>query len=167
MYSIVIIPPEPLYSQLKKVIDELAKEFDGPIFEPHMTLLGNIEMDLGQLKEKLNVLSQINKLDLKLGEVSLSTTYFQNVFIRVNPTHQFLELNINAKNLFGIENNVFMPHISLLYGNQDMKKREEAASKINIAQASFTADRFIIIPVTPDPGQWVHVLEVRFKGLLD
>lgn len=166
-YSIVIVPPEPVFSQLKVIIGKLAKEFNGPIFEPHITLAGNIEMNLPHLEEKLNVLSRIDKLDLKLGEVSFSTTYFQNVFIRVNPTAQLLELNINAKKLFGIENTVFMPHISLLYGNQDMKKREEAASKIKIAPTSFTADSFIVIPATPDPSQWAHVLEVRFKGLPD
>lgn len=167
MYSIVIIPPEPVFTKLKKIIDKLAKEFKGPIFEPHMTLAGNIEMDLPQLEQKLNVLSQIDKLDLSLGEVSFSTTYFQNIFIRVNSTHELLELNINAKKLFGIENNVFMPHISLLYGDQDMKKREEAASKIKIAPTSFTSDRFIVMPVTPDTREWAHVSEAGFKGLPD
>lgn len=168
MYSIVIIPHEPIFNQLKKIIDKLALEFNGPLFEPHMTLIGNIDMDLPQVEQKVKILaSQIDKLDLSLGEISFSTTYFQNVFIRVNSTHQLLEININAKKLFGIKNNVFMPHISLLYGNQDMKKREEAASKVKITPVSFVVNKFIVLPLNPDPKKWIHVLETPFKGLLN
>lgn len=64
-YSIWVIPPEPIYSQLKTIIDDLAGEFDGPTFEPHMTLVGDIDKDVSELEKKLKELSKnIEMLEL-------------------------------------------------------------------------------------------------------
>lgn len=126
-YSIWIIPPEPLYTKLKNIIDNLSKDFNGPSFEPHMTILGDIDADLTDIKAKAHTLaSTIDKLDLSTGTVSFSTTYFQSVFVRITSTAALMQLNLNAKQLFNMPDSVFMPHISLLYGDHDMVIRENA-----------------------------------------
>ena len=48
-YSIWAIPPDPINSKLRDIIRNLSNDFNGPIFEPHMTILGNIELDLQQI----------------------------------------------------------------------------------------------------------------------
>lgn len=162
-YSIWIIPPQPLYSQLENTIDTLARKYNGPVFEPHMTLLGNIDRDLSEVKQKVKeVANRIEKLELSLGPVSFSTTYFQSVFVRVNSTAQLMQLNLEAKKLFGMENNVFMPHISLLYGEHDMVTREKAASEIQLSETSFVVNKFIVTPATLDPSEWQHSAVIPF-----
>lgn len=162
-YSIWIIPPEPVYTQLKSIIDELAKNYNGPTFEPHMTVLGNIDKDLSQIERFGKELAEsFDTLQLSLGPVSFSTTYFQSVFVRVNSTAQLMQLNIDAKKLFNMENSVFMPHISLLYGDHDMTTREEATSKVQIPQASFVVNKFTITPATSDPKEWEHSTTIPF-----
>ncbi len=164
-YSIWIIPSEPLESTLKQVVVRLAKELEGPEFEPHMTLLGDIEGDLTELKEKVKQLaSKIDKLELSLGSVSFSTTYFQSVFVRVNSTAELMKLNLEAKKLFGVSNNVFMPHISLLYGDHDMEVREQASLKVNIPEAFFIVKELVVIPATSNPNEWEHLATIPFSG---
>lgn len=164
-YSIWIIPPEPLYSQLKNTIDKLAKKYRGPVFEPHMTLLGNIDKDLSEVKQKVKEsANSIDKLVLSLGSISFSTTYFQSVFVRANSTAQLMQLNLETKKLFGMENNVFMPHISLLYGNHDMITREKAASEVQLSKASFIVNKFIVTPATSNPNEWEHSAVIPFMS---
>ncbi|OGZ35928.1 MAG: hypothetical protein A3I88_03945 [Candidatus Portnoybacteria bacterium RIFCSPLOWO2_12_FULL_39_9] len=162
-YSIWIIPPEPIFSQLKNVIKKLSEKYDSPIFEPHMTLLGNINQNLPDIEQKLTELaSRTNKLELSLGPISFSATYFQSVFVRVNSTAQLMQLNLDAKKLFNMENKVFMPHISLLYGNHDMIIREKAALEVQLPLSSFVVNEFIVTPAIPDPNQWEHSLIISF-----
>lgn len=141
----------------------MARKYNGPVFEPHMTLLGNIDKDLSEVKQKVKELAnRIETLELSPGQVSFSTTYFQSVFVRVNSTAKLMQLNIEAKKLFGMENNVFMPHISLLYGEHDMVTREKAASEVKLSEAPFTVDKFIITPATSNPSEWKHSITIPF-----
>ncbi|HJY98380.1 MAG TPA: 2'-5' RNA ligase family protein [Patescibacteria group bacterium] len=162
-YSIWLIPPEPAFSQIKSVIKQLSNDYGGPLFEPHITLVGNIDQDLSQIEKKLKLLSSgIEKFELSFGPVSFSTTYFQSVFLRVNSTAKLMDLSLTIKTTLGLENDVYMPHASLLYGNHSMTVREEIASKIHFPKMSFLANEFIITPSTPNPKEWVHSAVIPF-----
>ena len=163
LYSIWIIPPEPFYSKIEKTVNFLSKKYKGPVFEPHMTLLGNIEMPLSQLVQKTKKLAESTKpFVISSGPVSFSTTYFQSVLLRINSNAKLMQLNLNAKKLTGKENDVFMPHISLLYGDHEMGVRQSVASEIRFPKTSFLAEKFTITPSTKDPSEWKHVAEIPF-----
>lgn len=163
-YSIFIIPPEPIFTKLKKIIKNLAQEFNGPVFDPHLTLIGNINVDLPELEQKVKKLaSLIDNLEINLGDASFSTTYYQNVFIRVLSTEKLMQLNIEGRKLLGMSSDVFMPHISVLYGNQDMSARERAAIGVNPPKGSFDAKELCIVPATEDINKWVPVARVPLR----
>lgn len=163
LYSIWIIPPEPLYTELKKTVAELATAYNGPMFEPHLTLLGNIDEDLSVIEQKVKDLTiNMKGLELSLGPVSYSTTFFQSVFVRVNSSAQLMQLNLDAKKVFGMENDVFMPHISLLYGDHDSATREAAAAQVQLPQASFAVNEFVITPATLNPNEWEHTATISW-----
>ena len=163
-YAIWLRPPEPLYSQIKKVIDDLAVKYSAPQFEPHMTLQLAVNKDLSEVKEKVNKLAEtISSIELSLGPISFSTTYFQSVFIRVNSTASLMQLNLDAKKILGEENSVFMPHISLLYGDHDMATREKVSEEINLPTTSFGVKEFIITPATLNPDEWQTLATIPFN----
>jgi len=154
-YSVWINPPQPVYGELSKVISDLSVEYNAPVFKPHMTLLGAIDRELDDIKKAVETAAKgTEKLNLSLGPVSFSTTYFQSVFVRVNSTAQLMQLNLDIKKLLDIDNNVFMPHISLMYGNHDMKIREKIATKMKLQSSSFIADKIVIIPEKSEPKEW-------------
>lgn len=127
------------------MIDRLSNRYHGPRFDPHMTLLGDIDGNLSAVEQKIKDLAKgLEKLELTLGPVSFSTTYFQSVFVRVNSNAKLMQLNLEAKKLFDMENNVFMLHISLLYGDHDMATREKAAASVDLPSSSFIADKLLL-----------------------
>jgi len=164
-YTIWIIPPEPVLTQLRSAIETLAKKYGGPTFTPHMTLLGDIEGDPAEITKKMEQLVAGKKvLELSLGPVSFSTTYWQDVFVRVNSTGALMQLNLDAKKMFNMKNDVFMPHISLLYGEHDATIREKAAAEVSLPPTSFIAGALVLNPNTPDPSGWVPYSVVPFGG---
>lgn len=161
-YTLWVMPPDPVKSILQKIILDLSKKYKTPSFEPHMTLLGDIEVSEEEIMAGTKKLALMLKpFNLALGEVSFSTTYFQSVFVRVKSSAKLMQANLLAKQIFNIENTLFMPHISLLYGNHDMEAREKIAAEIKLpVDLSFQADKIIIIPTTENPKDWHHLAEV-------
>ena len=163
-HHIWVIPSEPLYSDVQKTIRQLSEEYNGPIFEPHMTVLADIDKDLTEMEPGFRELAKsVKNQEFSLGPISFSTTYFQSVFVRVNSTAQLMQLNLDAKEKFSKANDLFMPHISLLYGEQDMSVRESAALKVKLPVLSFVAKELAIITtISPDPGQWKRSATISF-----
>ena len=160
-YSIWLIPNNPVYSNLKSIIYPLADANNAPRFEPHLTLLGDIEGRIPDITDKMQTLvKDLKDLELTLSEVSISTTFFQSVFVRIKSTSALMQLNLDAKKLFKTENNVFMPHISLFYGGS-LKEREEIAGKINLERDSFRITKMVLAPVTEDPKDWKILAEIN------
>jgi 2'-5' RNA ligase len=163
-YSLWFVPNNPVYNELATVINNLAKQHSSPSFEPHLTLVGSFEMDLDKLVLATKKLaSDLHSFKIELGEVSLSTTYFQAVFVRAKASAELMDLNLKFKKSLQLPENVFMPHLSLWYdASLDMKKRFVVASNINLTANEFIADKIIIVPAVPDPKDWKHLAEIKF-----
>lgn len=164
-YTLWISPTLKIKSILQGVIWGLSKKYGTTSFEPHMTLLGGIKVSQNQILAGTKKLASILKpFTLTLGEVSFSTTYSQSVFVRVKSSAKLMQANLLAKKIFNMENSVFMPHISFLYGVDDMEKREKIACKIKLpAGLSFQAEKIVVmIPHSPDPKTWQIVAEIPF-----
>lgn len=163
MFSIWLVPPKPLHTKLTAIVEKLAREYGGPVFEPHLTLIGGVPMDEEPLIEKARQLAtQAAPLELELEAVAFSTTYFQSVFVRVKPTVPLLELNVMASEMFAVPNTLFMPHLSLLYGEHPMAIRAEAAATVVLEPEKFVVDHMTVIPATFDPKGWTHQAELPF-----
>ncbi|EKD91448.1 MAG: hypothetical protein ACD_30C00005G0016 [uncultured bacterium] len=161
-FSIWIVPSGDVKKKLEGVILDLSQKYNSPVFEPHMTLLGDISVDEKSVLEKAKILtSKIKPFTVELGEISFSTTYFQSVFVRIKSNAELMNANLAAKEIFGVDNNVFMPHISLLYGDYDMELREKVAKEIKLpSNLSFNVDKLVIIPSFPEPKDWKHLAKL-------
>ncbi|KAK3000058.1 hypothetical protein RJ639_024473 [Escallonia herrerae] len=52
VYSVWALPPEDLKPRLKKLMGELRSEFNGPEFEPHVTVVGAVSLKEGDARDK-------------------------------------------------------------------------------------------------------------------
>jgi hypothetical protein len=128
-----------------------------------LTILGNIDHELSEIKQAVKkIVSDLDDLNLSFGPVSFSTTYFQSVLIRINSTAKLMQLHFDIKKLLKNENIVYMPHISLMYGNHDMETREKVALGLNFHLSTFIARQIAIIPEKPKPTDWKPVAIVPF-----
>lgn len=162
-YCVWIIPPQPVFDELNTIISDLSAEYKSPVFKSHMTLLGSTERELDDIRKAVEAVAKnTKKLNLSLGPISFSTTYYQSVLVRVGSTAELMQLNLDLKKALGIENSVFMPHISLMYGDHDMKTREEIAAKIKLQSTSFIVDSIVIVPIAENskPEDWEPVVTI-------
>lgn len=163
-YSVWLLPSSEVSLSLKKVIEDLAVQYGGPSFEPHITVASGIEGPLENVVHTVeSIAEQFQPFPLKTTEVSFSTTYFQSVLMRIQSVAPLLELNVALKEKAGIPNELYMPHISLMYGNHDMQTREQIVSELSLHQMEFLAKKMAIVPMVPDPQDWKHQAEISFR----
>jgi 2'-5' RNA ligase len=167
-YSLWLVPEEDKVADFfTTLISRLAAEHEGPPFEPHCTLLGNVEFDLPALVDRLTpVTKQMMPLEIESGSVEYSTTYYQCVFVRITPNPHLMQLYDEAKLALELsEPSVFMPHISLYYGNLPYHKRQEIIDRISIPSTLFTVAKLVITPGGEHPpSEWKHVATLPFAA---
>jgi len=165
IYSLWIIPDSKTKESLSKIINKLSKKYNSIVFEPHMTLLGVINCNEKTIiKGVKKLVKTVNPFTLTLSKVSFSTTYFQSVFVRVKSTAKLMEVNLAAKKILKIDNDMFIPHISLLYGNYEMKVREQIAEQIKLPKMAFKAKEIGIVPIRQDPSEWKALIKIPFEN---
>ena len=157
------MPDAKTQAVLQEIVNELSNKYDFPNFEPHATLLGDIEIDLELLKEKTTELAkQFRPFEVTLGKVEISTTYWRYVFVRVDTSGELVDLNMKARELIDpMPDDIFMPHISLAYGEDDAYKRQQIADEIKLPNLSFMIDKIVITPADPNPTKWKHLSEIK------
>jgi len=162
-YFVCIIPPQPVFGELSKIINDLSVENQSPIFFPHLTVLGNVDRELSDIKKAVETVAKnIESFYLSLGQVSFGTTYFQSVLVKVELSAQISNLNLELKKLLNMDDNVFTPHISLMYGNQSIETRENIAKKTIIQSKGFDVAGLAIVPDKPNPEEWEPIANISF-----
>ncbi len=169
--SIWLTLPSEETRSLRLIIDRLAAKYGVPSFAPHLTLMGSIDKSEAEVTSVMSELCSLWKpFIFQPVEVSCSTTYFQNVFLRIAATAELLQANLDLKKAFGLENNVFMPHMSLMYGDQTPELRWNVAQSIGQeVMKVFTtaiAQTVAIIPFTPEmkPEDWQPIATYRLTN---
>jgi 2'-5' RNA ligase len=166
-YTLWLLPHEnQVKDYLSAIVTDLADKYHGPVFEPHATLLGDQQLSLEDITKKCTQLAQQTKsFTAQTGSVEYSTTYYQCVFVRLKPSPQLMELYDSAKKILGLTNpSVFMPHISLFYGNIPYDKRQEIIDWLKLKPLTFTVNSITITPGGENPpSEWKHLAEIPFK----
>jgi len=157
-FSFWLLPP--------KKIQDIYRKLTTPKFEPHITIAfaGLLK---GEAKSILPVVGKavknIRPIPIELTEVSVSTTYFQCVFARIKPNLELLRAHqlINSA-LRHHDPSMYVPHLSLVYGNLDLAQRFAIAREIKLPVTRFFADRLCVINADSlNPKTWKQVAEFK------
>jgi hypothetical protein len=129
-----LIPAEPERELFRGLIKILAKQFDAPVFEPHLTLC--IRPDRRGEKSPRRLLRQIKAsgLRLQVRGVSHASKFTKTLFVRFKPARALDKL---ARE-FGCAARSD-PHVSLLYKHLPARTKKELAATI---QLRFRSVRF-------------------------
>ena len=126
-YSLWLMTEEDISDKVYSLIKQLAKDYSGPVFEPHITLLPDIVLSEEEIIEKTSKLaSDEHSFLIEVEKIDYQNTYFRNLFIKLKLNDELLNLHNEANQIFEIDNDqVYMPHISILYGNHSKETKEE------------------------------------------
>jgi 2'-5' RNA ligase len=121
-YSLWIIPEGEAYTLTSYFIARLSDIFSLPDFEPHVTLLGRIQVsDFSTLHDlarslppfRIRLASQPEYLD----------EYFRCLFLKADETPALMEAFAQASRVFDYQGGPYFPHLSLAYGDQEIEDK--------------------------------------------
>ncbi len=159
-------PTGKAHDLLAMTIAHLSQEHGGPLFDPHVTLLGDIAGRELELQHQTEQLAQaLSPFDLSLTVPAFEDQYFQCVFMRVEETSTLLEAHTLARTLFHKEDApAYMPHLSLLYGLYPTSLKEQIIGTLPTSLSlQFTASAVTLFRVEgSSPKDWRKVQTFGF-----
>lgn len=117
-FHLWLVPTGTVNDRLACVIAELSARYQGPKFDPHLTLLGRLEGEQESLVALTKQLaSALDPFEVRLQSPSYEPHYFRCLFLPVEPSPSILDVHRRAKQIFAPQStSAFDPHVSLLYG---------------------------------------------------
>ena len=151
---------------LRKTIDDLSKAYQGPLFDPHITLLSFLtgtEEEISFRSEQLGI--SLQPFEIQLMEPGYGDQYFQCVFLKVQKSPELMNAHELARKQFVNDTRPYMPHLSLLYGHYSAEQKDKITSTLfETRRLRFTVDKFDLIRAgSEDPKDWISILTVPFS----
>ena len=136
-----LIPSEPAHSFFQRIINDLARRCDAPVFEPHVTIhVGADRADAA--KNGLGAAARECKLiGLKPLRIDQSNDFIKTLFVQFAASAELSKINgIIREAANDWSQYELKPHLSLLYKNLAVATRCELAASINVPFVEVTFD---------------------------
>lgn len=161
-YSLWLMPAGKVYDNSRGLIQRLAKKYNAPLFEPHVTLLGGvIQQEDDVLERAEQITSGQNAFQITLNRVDYQDYYFRALFVRAERTGQLQALHDRAKEVFEMQDiSGYIPHLSLMYGDFSETVKEKIIKNIGKNQnIEFTANSVQVFKTDGEVNSWYKVKE--------
>ena len=161
MFHLWFVPTGTVYDRLAGLIADLSARYDGPRFDPHLTLLGRLEGEEGILVDRTRQLAHmLHPFEVRLKEPGYEAQYFRCLFLPAEPSPPILEAYQRAAQIFDRPStSAFDPHVSLLYGLfPESLKREIIKGLPSALSGTFPVSRLQLIRAgSTNPQDWQAV----------
>lgn len=171
LYSLWVAPQGDLYQKLKKLISDLSLRFNSPIFEPHVTLLGDLKMSEEEIINKTSQLAKIiSPYKITLDFIDYTDNLYQSLVIRTVATKEVVDANKKARDLFNKHTDtLYVPHVSIIYVKEmDNSQKQQLIAEIGdqFKGQEFMAEGIQISEQTASGRieDWKTIKEVKFNG---
>lgn len=165
-YSINILPSAEEFNRFVNLIKKLAEKYDAPIFDPHITILGQAsDNESTAIKLTEELVTGISPFNITLNKIGYQDYYFRALYVLVEKTEPLLKLHEKAKQLFEKQDiPPYMPHLSLLYGDFPVAIKEKIMQEIGREQPStFEVKSLYVFKTEGEANSWYSVKEIPFR----
>ncbi len=117
-FHLWLVPTGAGRDRLAGVIAGLSTRYHGPAFDPHLTLLGGLKGEEGEMVACTNQLARVlQPFEIRLMGPGSAASYFRCLYLPAELSPPLLEAHQRATQLFDRQPaSTFDPHVSLLYG---------------------------------------------------
>jgi putative hydrolase of the HAD superfamily len=136
-----LIPSEPAHSFFQRIINDLARRSDAPVFEPHLTIhvggdqAGAAEKALGEAARECKLIT-LTPLGIDQSDEFIKTLFVQFAMsAELRETNNIIREAANDSSQYELK-----PHLSLLYKKTEAATRRELAASINVPFSEVTFD---------------------------
>ncbi len=143
-----------------QTIRDLARQLDAPVFEPHVTLLPQLEGGEDDHVQRAALLArQLGPFEVVLTEPGQGSTYFQCLFMRAEKTPPLVSAYRVACEAFQCSPQPYRPHLSLVYGKYSAPLLDEIGRALPSAlRATFDVNAIHLIKaLSSDPKDWLEI----------
>ncbi len=158
MFHLWLVPTGTVYDRLAGVIFDLSARYQGPQFDPHLTLLGRLEGEQEPLFDRTKQLARaLHPFEVRLKDPGHESSYFRCLFLPVEPSPTLLSAHQQAKQIFNRQaTSVFDPHVSLLYGLFSESLKQEIINSLpSDLPSTFPVTRLQLIRAdSTNPQDW-------------
>lgn len=164
-YSLWIMPAGDVYDRLKDIILRLSLKYSTPRFEPHITLIGGLSGSEEEILSRISRLTaSLRPFTVKLTKTEYLDEYYRCLFLRAKETDDLLNAYALAGKIFdNLQEEKYMPHLSLMYGDFPAKIKEEIAMEIGNLDIAFEVNSIHVIMTGDNPELWQRIKEFPFK----
>jgi cyclic phosphodiesterase-like protein len=164
-YHLWLKPDGEVYRRFVLLIQDLSKEMKGPVFEPHVTLLGNVMgEELTLIGETRELAVALEPFQITLGAPDYRDTYFQCLFLHAVESASLLGAHTLARRLFDhAPVTAYMPHLSLVYGSYPVERKRAVIERLpgDLAQSFGINAVSLIRAESDDPQDWHEISAPR------
>ncbi len=157
-FHLWLMPTGGTCERLADVINQLSQKHGGPLFEPHVTLLGGMEGEEEEICQKTMRLAQgLRPFEVQLTKPGYQESYFRCLYLHVQETPSLMEAHAQARIIFTQQEELqFQPHLSLLYGTYSADLKEHMIESLDSqAGVVFEATAVHVIKAThSQPKDW-------------
>lgn len=136
-YTLWLMPKGEIYNRFADLIKRLGEQYDDPIFEPHVTLLGEIlKSEEETIKLTQELVAGQKPFPITLRQIDYQEHHFRTLFVKAEVTESLQDLHNRAKEIFEMDIPPYMPHLSILYGNYQVGLKKKIISEIGKDQTA-------------------------------
>ncbi|SMO81818.1 2'-5' RNA ligase family protein [Fodinibius sediminis] len=165
VYSLWLQPSGDVAFRLQERINKMSEKYETPAFAPHITLLGGLELSETELISLTDTLAaSLHPFEVTLTKAGYHDQFYQSLFIHVRNNKSLNAARDRACQLFDLEDNGYMPHLSLLYGNLSQNEKERI---LNITgrefYITFPVKSVVLMQTEGRPREWRKINTAVFK----
>jgi len=157
-HSLWLLPPDETATVLRARIHSLAHRYDGPLFEPHITLLGSIPGELPSLTARLDaIVSALEPMAITLTELAHEPVWSRALMVRARRGPTLMAAGERIRNELGwAQSKPFDPHLSLFYAITDPLLGARIMATLSWSPISFVAARLSLVDTTGPVHHWTE-----------
>lgn len=165
-FSIWVMPQGKIAEELRLIIARLAKCYLGPVFPPHVTVLGRIPnvSEKDAIEKSGELAKKLRPYALTFDRLATDKEFYRCLYVRMKRTEHALMAFQAARMLFHFtDREEYVPHLSLFYGSVTEAEKDAAMRDVTLEMgASFAVDTLILVDTSGKPEAWKQIGEFGF-----
>ena len=147
---------------LSEIILKLARKYNGPIFQPHCTLIGKTDVSLPRLKSAIIDLDRNFDLrKVRTKKISFSDNYWRSFYIELDEKMVLTKWHGYICDLLSINRDKdYLPHISFMYNSISREEKKRISKNIRLKSA-YKIQSIQIIDCSEKVDEWRAVFELK------
>ena len=149
-------------SNLSEIIIKLAQKYDGPVFQPHCTLVGKTDVSLIRMKSAIiNLMSNYTPIEVHPGKIDYTDNIWRALYIELEEKQILTKWHEHVCDLLSINyRKDFLPHISLMYNSVSLKEKERISRKIQL-QSAYKICSIQIVDCNEKVDDWKPLFDLQ------